>query len=167
MSVSFEFLPKDRTAEYMPGLFDILHSNMSVIAPTGNSYEEDFRIWSAAVGEGLKRDARQIILIRDGGTIIGFFQYYINDSVFMMEEIQFRREYQGKGVFRRLYGFLRGVVPETVESVEAYARKENAKSQAILGHLGLKIIGEGSGGRTYHYRGDCQAMLNRYGGESK
>ena len=165
MDVSFDFLPKDRTAQYMPSLFGILHSNMSVIAPTGCSYEEDYREWSAAVGEGLTKDARQIILIFDNETLAGYFQYYINenDSVFMMEEIQLRREYQGTGVFRQLYTFLAGVVPETVRSVEAYAHKNNARSQAILGHLGLAVVGEAKDGHTYHYRGDCRAMFRTFG----
>ena len=166
MDVSFEYLPKDRAAQNLPILFSILHSNMSVIAPTGNTYNEDYQIWSEAVSEGLKRDARQIILIQDGETTIGYFQYYICDSVFMMEEIQLRREYQGTGVFRRLYAFLGGVVPDTVKTVEAYAHKNNARSQEILTHLGLETVGESKGGHTYHYRGDCQAMLNRFRGEA-
>ena len=76
----------------------ILADNMEKIAPTGNSREDDFNCWYDSVSDGLKREKRQIVLIKDGKNIIGFFQYYTNTDTFMMEEIQFKPEYQGKGV---------------------------------------------------------------------
>ena len=108
------------------------------------------------------KEQRKIILIRDGEKLIGFFQYYVNDTTFMMEEIQFIPEYQGKGVFQKLYAHLAGIVQRDVPFVEAYAHKNNSKSQSILKHLGLQAVGEDKGTDTYHFRGDCSAMFERY-----
>ena len=101
-AVSFSYLNKSDFQTVARQIFDILADNMTVIAPTGNSREEDFSLWSDAVSDGLRRAERQIILIKDDDNLIGFFQYYTNADTFMMEEIQFKSEYQGKGVFRAL-----------------------------------------------------------------
>ena len=97
-TLSFEFLDKSRFAEFAPRLFDILHGNMSVIAPSGNSRESDEKTWFDAVSGGLASDRRQIVLIRAAEKNVGFFQYYINPRTFMMEEVQLLEEYQGRGV---------------------------------------------------------------------
>lgn len=160
--VAFEILSKDKPDKVLPSLFRILHSNMSVIAPTGNDFEKDYRIWIDAVSHGLKQDARKIILIYDDAEIIGYFQYYVNSSTFMMEEIQFKKEYQGTGIFRLLYSYLFEIIPQETLYVEAYAHKQNSKSQNILKHLGLRIVGESTNGNSYHFRGDCRKVLKRY-----
>ena len=97
-------------------IFNILADNMRVIAPTGHSREEDFGCWYDAVSGGLHKEERQIILIKDSGSIIGFFQYYVNRDTFMMEEIQFKAEYQGKGIFRQLYCFVFSNIKKDIES---------------------------------------------------
>lgn len=160
--IHFKFIEKDKAEKYFPILFDILYSNMNEIAPTGEGYDADYKEWSRAVGEGLTKEARQIILICDDETVVGFFQYYVNDRVFMMEEIQFVKAYKGTGLFRQLYAHLCGIIPSETPYVEAFAHKNNIKSQGILKHLGLEPIGENRTGNSLHFRGDCQAMLDRY-----
>lgn len=59
-----------------------------------------------------------------------------------MDEIQFKKEYQGCGLFDELYHYLTTVIPAGTRYVEAFARKENLKSQGILEHLGLSVVGE-------------------------
>ena len=71
--IVFDILSKDKPDKVLPSLFRILHSNMSVIAPTGDDFEKDYRIWIEAISHGLKQDARQIILIYDDAEIIGYF----------------------------------------------------------------------------------------------
>ena len=93
---------------------------------------------------------------------MGYFQYSLRDTVFIMEEIQFHPSIWGSGAFRELYRFLAGIIPENMTTVEAYANKKNLRSQAILEHLGLKISGENKSGRSWHYTGDCREMLNKY-----
>ncbi len=160
--ITFRYLDKKSADKFLPTLFKILHSNMSVIAPTGNSYDEDFNMWHGAVLMGLEKDARQIILIYDDSEIVGYFQYYINAYTFMMEEIQFCKEYQGKGVFQKLYAYLYEVVPREIRFVEAYASKTNFKSQGVLRHLGLEMIGENKNGLSYHFRGYDPWILRTY-----
>lgn len=170
MSSSFEklkieYLNKVKFPEYAQRIFDILADNMTVIAPTGNSREKDFSLWSDAVSGGLKREERQIILIKDGITLVGFFQYYTDADTFMMEEIQFIPEYQGKGIFRELYGFVLNNIRNDLAFVEAYASINNQKSIGILEKFGLSNMGLNKNGRSYHFKGKFSDLIKWY--ESK
>ncbi len=160
--ISFEYLNKSDFSVFAQQIFDILADNMEAIAPTGNAREDDYKCWYEGVGEGLKRDERQIILIRDGDDIVGFFQYYTNADTFMMEEIQLKAEYQGRGIFRKLYGFLFEKIGEDIEFVEAYVNVNNNKSIGILGRLGLENTGLNKNGRSYHFKGKYNDLLNWY-----
>lgn len=161
-AVSFSFLNKPDFSALANEIFDILADNMEIIAPTGNTREEDFRCWYEAVGDGLKKEQRQIVLIKDAEYIIGFFQYYTNADTFMMEEIQLRPEYHGKNVFGNLFGFLVERLSENLKFVEAYANTENQKSIGILEHLGLSKIGMNKNGRSFHFKGDYGDLIKRY-----
>lgn len=156
-------LDKSRKDSVLPLLFDILHANMSRIAPTGKSYEEDRSLWLSCVSPALEKEPRRILLIYDGDEIAGFFQYFVNNGLFMMEEIQLRDRYKGTGVFGELYAYLTSIIPKDTEFVEAYANKGNHKSIAVLKHLGLEVIGENKNGISYHFRGRYENILRRYG----
>ncbi len=160
--ISFDFLDKKRIDDIFPDIFKILYSNMSLIVPTGNSYEEDYTLWYHAVSPAIKKDNRQILLIYDDGLIVGFFQYYVNESVFMMEEIQIVKNYHGTGIFRQLFHNLCQIVPHNTPYVEAYAHKSNIKSQNILEYLGLEIIEENKNGNSYHFRGNYNKVFEKY-----
>ena len=162
---AFEYLDKRLFDKYESTLFNILADNMTLIAPTGVEREDDHKSWYSAVKDGLRADARRIVLIREGDTerIIGFFQYYTNPHVFMMEEIQIIPEFQGRdNIFRDLYGFVLGNISDSPEFVEAYADKRNAKSLAILHRLGLSVIGENQDGSCYRLRGRYSEILKWY-----
>ena len=146
-----EYTEKDR--ELLPRLFAILHENMNAIAPTGNSYEEDEALWCTCIEEALSKDPRKLLMIYDGETLAGFFMYYVNGDLWMMEEIQFAPAYRGSGLFSKLYAYLQSILPSSVTYVEAYANKKNEKSHGILKHLGLTVIGENKNGNSYHFRG--------------
>ena len=163
MNISIRELDKSYKDSILPLLFDILHANMSKIAPTGNSYEEDLAFWLSCVSPALEKEPRRILLLYDGDEIAGFFQYFVNNGLFMMEEIQLRDHYQGTGVFGKLYAYLTSVVPKDTKLVEAYANKSNHKSIAVLHHLGLKIVGENKNGISYRFRGKYETILRRYG----
>lgn len=163
--IRFEYLNKPDLVNYAQGIFDILANNMTMIAPTGNSKEEDFKLWYDAVGNGLQREERQVVLIKDNEDLVGFFQYYTNADTFMMEEIQFKPDYQGKGVFRALYGFLLANIQADIEYVEANASINNKKSIGILELLGLSNIGMNKNGRSYHFKGEFCDLVKWY--ESK
>ena len=155
-------LLKEEKEEILPLLFDLLNTNMCEIAPTGNTYEQDFEIWKNKIYPALEHKARQIILIKKNDRIVGFFQYYINETTFMMEEIQFNKDYWGSGIFKELYQYLAKIIPEDISLVEAYSNKKNYRSQKILNHLGLENVGESLDKEYYHFRGNCQEMLARY-----
>ena len=161
----FEYLDKSRFQYVAPALFNILADNMTKIAPTGNTREEDYVCWYDSVSDGLLRNERQIILIKSNDEIIGYFQYYTNETTFVMEEIQLKPEYQGNGVFRKLYGFLIEKIEKHIEFVEAYANTENQKSVGILKKLGLKKIGMNKNGRSYHFMGSYADLKKWYGNE--
>ena len=156
-------LDKSQKGSILPHLFDILHYNMSKIAPTGNSYEDDLNFWLSCVSPSLEKEPRKILLIYDGEILAGFFQYFVNNGLFMMEEIQLRDRYKGTGVFGELYAYLTRIIPKDTELVEAYANKSNHKSIAVLHHLGLEIVGENKNGISYHFRGRYENILRRYG----
>lgn len=159
LNLSFEYVNKPDFPAVADDIFNILADNMTVIAPTGNTREDDYNCWYGCVSDGLKRDERQIILIKDNGNIIGFFQYYTNENTFMMEEIQFKSEYQGKGVFRALYGFVIPHIRDDIEFVEAYASISNSKSIGILEKFGLINIGLNKNGRSYHFKGNYSGLI--------
>lgn len=162
----FQYLDKKDFTALSQQLFDILADNMSVIAPTGNSRQEDYRCWFSAVSDGLTREERQIILIKNGEEIIGFFQYYITEDTLMMEEIQLKAEFHGKGkVFRNLYGFLFENIPGNLRYVKAYANKQNEKSISILQRLNLKIDTENKNSKSWLFSGDFTGLLSWYKGE--
>jgi len=164
----FSYLDKAEFDLYAPEIFDILADNMTVIAPTGNTREQDYACWYPAVKEGMLAPARQIILISADHSqeLIGFFQYYTNAERFMMEEIQFKAEWKGRGhIFRDLYGFVLAHIDTGVEFVEAYANKSNVKSIGILKHLGLTVAGENRSGRSWHFKGLMRDLLAWYEGK--
>ena len=162
---TIRYLPKPPSSALLDEIFDILATNMRVIAPTGLTYEEDRAQWMACVPPALTKEARQIVLIYADEELIGFFQYYVTEdhSVFMMEEIQFKEAYRGSGLFGELYRFLIPKLPADIVSVEAYADKRNAKSLGVLGHLGLTVIGENKNGKSYRLRGDFARLKEKYG----
>ena len=162
--LSFRYLQKPPSPALLDEIFDILATNMRVIAPTGLTYEEDQAQWLSCVPPALEKDARQIILIYDRDELIGFFQYYVtaDHSVFMMEEIQFKPAYRGSGLFGDLYRYLIPRLPADIQAVEAYADKRNRKSLGVLSHLGLTVIGENKNGISYRLRGSYDELRSRY-----
>lgn len=161
--ISFSFLNKTDFDTYEQVLFDILADNMTVIAPTGNTREQDHALWYNAVRDAFMNKAqRQIILICDGDTVVGFFQYYTNTdaAAVTMEEIQLKAEYQGKNIFRALFAFLLAHLPQDLQSVEAYANVQNQKSVGILEKLGLQNIGMNKNGNSYRFKGSFCALLD-------
>ncbi len=147
---------------FIDEMFSILASNMSVIAPTGNSYDEDFRIWSECVVPVWREGKRRVILIFCEDTLSGFFQHFVNDTTFRMDEIQFKKEYHGSGLFSELYHFLTTIIPIQTKYVDAFARKENLKSQGILSHLGLSVVSEEKDGNLLYYKGEYKTLSERY-----
>lgn len=163
--ITFEYLNKPDFSVISNEVFNILAENMTAIAPTDNSREEDYKCWYEAMNGGLQREERQIILIKDNDKIIGYFQYNINSDTIIMEEIQFKPEYQGRGLVRELYGFTDSNIKTDIEFVEAYANISNIKSIGMLEKFGLSNIGLNKNGRSYHFKGrnaDLKKWYEKY-----
>ncbi len=160
--INFAYLNKSDFLFISKEIFDILADNMTAIAPTGNSREEDYRCWYEAVSAGLQREERQIILIKDNAIIIGFFQYYVNTDTFMMEEIQLKPGYQGRGLVRELYNFIDSNVKTHFDFVEAYANINNTRSIGMLEKFGLSNIGLNKNGHSYHFKGKKEDLKRWY-----
>lgn len=160
----FDYLDKSRAEALLPELFRILYHNMNEIAPTEGTYEEDLKIWGGYLLEALQEEPRQIVLMKVGEAFAGYFQYHVNreNGSLMMEEIQIPKEFQGTGVFSALYRWLLPQLPEDLQRVQAYANKQNSKSQAILEHLGLKQVGENKSGKSFYYEGTYENLRKRY-----
>lgn len=162
--IVYQRLDKNEVRHRLPQLFAVLHENMSVIASTGNPYDRDYALWSGAVASALQQENRQIVLIFNDGTLIGYLQYYTNETTFMIEEAQVKPAFQARGVIRGAFSFVAGLIPPSVRFAEAYAHRKNTRSQAILETHGFTRIGENKNGNSYHYRADCQAFLERVRG---
>ena len=157
--IDYSFMDKDKAPGLMPELFAILSENMSAIAPTDNTYDEDFAIWSSNVGPALEKENRQVVLILDDGATVGYVQYYTNETTSMIEEAQLKSAFQGCGVMRKAFAFIADNIPRDLLYAEAFANKLNLRSQNILTHLGFSNIGENKNGRCFHYRADCRSLL--------
>ena len=160
----FKFADKLQIEQLLPDLFRILHSNMSIIAPTNNSYNEDYGIWSSYITPAIQKEQRQIVLMFAESKLVGYFQYYINGDTnsLMMEEIQIEKAFQGMGLFSEFYNWLIKSLPKNIMYVEAYANKKNLKSQSILKHLGLVESGENKNGNSFYFKGAYVNLLNKY-----
>ena len=117
------------------------------------------RFGAAPSPPAMLKENRHIVLILNDETLIGYLQYYTNETTFMIEEAQIKQAHQGRGVLRSAFAYICDYIPPNVLYVEAYANKKNTKSQNILEHHGFARIGENKNGNSYHYRADCVAFL--------
>ena len=162
MDVRFKYADKTRLEEILPACFEILYENMSVIAPTGDLYEEDLRLWCDTIYPLMEKAGRQLILLYCEEELAGYFQYSISDKTLLMEEIQFRAIYHGTGLFRQLYTWLIKQLPKDLCCVAAYVHKNNQNAQNILNYLGLACCGENRSGNSFYYKGSYCELLNKY-----
>ncbi|MBQ7161057.1 MAG: hypothetical protein IJR90_05060 [Clostridia bacterium] len=160
----FEFrqMKTEDITAFIDEMFSILASNMDSVAPTGNSYIEDYNIWRKSTVPAWIKGNSSVILIFCKDDLCGYFQYSINDTTFKMEEIQFKQEYRGSGLFSELYHYLTTIVPVQTKYVDAITRKENIKSQEILKHLGLIAVGENKNRKSIYFEGEYKTIFERY-----
>ena len=141
---------------WLPMLFDILYENMREIAPSGMSYEEEKLQWLSQVSPALDKAPRQIILGLVGEEPVGYVQYYLRQQMLMVEEIQLKREYQKTNLFYGFWKCLVSIVPEDLETVEAYADKRNLDSIRLMERLGMTACE--TDGQFVHMRGAVGKM---------
>lgn len=154
----FCYLDKSQKDYWLPQLFDLLYENMRSIAPSGLSYEQDRDQWLAAVSPALEKAPRQIIMCFAGTELAGFVQYYIRDQLLMIEEIQLRKEYHRTMLFYRFCKHLISVIPDNLQTVEAYADKQNLNSIRLMEKLGMQCLEEDPDSPFVHMHGSAERI---------
>lgn len=86
--MEYRFLLPQELPAQSRALFDILAGNMTQIAPTDNSLDEDYAIWSTSIVSLMQEEGRAIILAEQDGALAGYFQYQARNGVLMMEEAE-------------------------------------------------------------------------------
>ena len=146
-------LNKETEMHLMEQLFDLLYMNMLPIAPSGLTYEEEKRQWVSEVMPAMSKAPRQIVLMYDGDTLAGYMQYYINNGIFMVEEIQLRKDCRVSSLFVQLWKFMCRIIPEDTQFIEAYADPRNHASQKLMKKLGMEPVEDSSHPNLLHFCG--------------
>ena len=155
--VSFRDFDPMKSEALLPQMFHILSTNMGKIAPTGNSSEEDMKIWlSYMTSEQIKE--KQILLMYVGEALAGYLQYSIHENIVLIEEIEIAPEYQRTVLFYHFLKYVGSILPNHIEYTEAYINKHNSNSQRIAQKLGMRIVGENPNGHSFRYRGELSSF---------
>lgn len=157
--MEFLLLNKSEKAQWMPALFDLLHHNMSRIAPSGLSYNDERDSWISEVSSGLEKDPRQIILCLNNGELIGYLQYYVRNEMLMIEEFQISKEFQHSNVFYSFLRFLAASLLTGIETIEAYADKRNQHSIDLMEKIGMVNCDADRDSMFVHMRGSVSKMV--------
>ena len=152
------FLDKEKELHLLEQLFDLLYENMRPIAPSDLPYEEEKHQWLSQVGPAMAKAPRQIVLVYDGEELVGYLQYYINRGLFMVEEIQLRKDCRSTSHFASLWKFMARVIPEDTHTMEAYADPRNLASHHLMEKLGMTVVEEDSEGHFLHFRGPLHKL---------
>ena len=157
---TYTFCKLDKTdaESVLPQMFRILYTNMTKIAPTGCTYEEDEAMWLAYAMQQMKEVYPEYILMYKDKTLIGYFQYSIDGNILMADEVEIIPEYQRTMAFYRLCVYLYRSMPEHIQWIESYVNKGNANSLKINQKLGLVVIGENKSGTSWHLSGDTSKI---------
>ena len=156
--MEFCHLNKAEKEQWLPQLFDLLYENMSAIAPSGLSYEQEKAQWLGAVSPALDKAPRQIILCLAGGEPVGYVQYYIREKMLMVEEVQLKREYHRTFLFYRLCRHLLSVIPDDLQTVEAFADRRNLHSIRLMEKLGMEACDAAGDSPFVHMRGPAKRL---------
>ena len=154
-------LDKETEMHLLEQLFDLLHENMSVIAPSQLPYAEEKQQWLSEVAPALAKAPRQIVLMYDAAGLAGYLQYYVNKGLFMVEEIQLRKDRRVSSCIVSLWKFLSRILPEDVHTIEAYADPRNQLSRKLMAKLGMEVIEDRSCGNLLHYRGRMDVLRTK------
>lgn len=152
------FLNKETELNLLEQLFDLLYENMAEIAPSGLSYEAEKQQFLSNVRPAMEKAPRQIVLMYDGDALAGYLQYYINNGIFMVEEIQIRKGFRSTSLFAQLWKFMAEVIPADTQYIEAYADKRNLPSRRLMEKLGMEPVKYCSYSHLLHFRGTLNEL---------
>ncbi|MBQ8176785.1 MAG: GNAT family N-acetyltransferase [Oscillospiraceae bacterium] len=158
--ITLSYLNKNEKEKMLPQLFDLLYDNMREIAPNELSYEQEKAQWLGSVSPALDKPARQIVICFIDDELVGYIQYYINDQLLMIEELQLKQKYHCTLTFYRFCKHFIVTLSAGIESVEAFADKRNINSQMLMKKLGMEFIDSSSD--FVHLRGNANEIINRF-----
>ena len=147
------FLDKETEMALLEHLFDLFYENMRTIAPSPLPYEVEKQQWLSEVGPAMAKPPRRIVLVFDGEELVGYLQYYINNGLFMVEEVQLRQDCRASTLFAALWKFMSRIIPEDTYTIEAYADPRNLHSCRLMKKLGMEPVADASCGHLLHFRG--------------
>ena len=156
----FCYLEKREKDKWLPLLFDLFYENMSKIISFEKSFEDEKREWIECISEAICKAPRQIILCLDDQEIVAFVMYYTRGDLLMIEELQIKEKYQRTRLCYRLFKHLIEVLPDNIDTVEAYAHKGNHNSQQVMKNLGMTCVGDESGAFV-HLRGKAEYIKQK------
>ena len=155
-SITFTRLNKEDKEQWLPQLFDLFYENMQSIAPSDLPYEQQKQQWLGEVSPALEKAPRQIVLCFVNDTLAGYIQYYTNQNLLMIEEIQIAKACQNTTLFYSLCKHFATVLPADLETIEAFALKQNLNSRNLMQKLGMTQIDEHE--NFVHLRGSVQSI---------
>lgn len=155
-------MEKSESEKLLPQLFCILHRNMSHIAPTDCSYEEDQKVWLSYITPELDKQRVKIVLMYVGENLAGYFQYRVTEDTMEVDEIEIKPEYQRTMVFYRFGQFMIDQMLDDVKYLTSYVHKENHYSQSIHESLGMECVGENKSGTSWFYRGEAAKIAAHF-----
>ena len=160
MNVSFEKPQAEDCNRVLPILFEILYENMTAIAPTGYTYEEDWLAWSEYNTPRIESGEASVLLMMVEEEIVGYFQYSIEENCLWAEEVEIKPEYQLTKLFYLFCHYLVSWMLPDVQHIKSYVRKDNRRSILLHEHLGMERIGENRKGTSWLYCGDTVNMAS-------
>lgn len=155
------FLNKETELHLLEQLFDLLYENMAEIAPPGLPYEAEKQQFLSNVRPAMEKAPRQIVLMYDEDALAGYLQYYVNNGIFMVEEIQIRKGFRSTSLFAQLWKFMAEMIPVDTQYIEAYADMRNLPSRRLIAKLGMNAVGETPDGTCLHFRGPTHILRRR------
>lgn len=158
----FRIMQTEEQQEILPHLFRILHTNMSSLAPTGCTYEEDRDLWLSYILPELKFGNKQILLMILEDSVVGYAQYSVSGDTLGMDEVEILPRYQRTKVFYKFCQHMIDILPEPIQFISSYVRKENLNSISIQEGLNMERIGENKSGTSWIYRGEREKVVKRF-----
>ena len=132
-------------------MFNIISSNMENIIDTGNTKEENYKMWKNAMLDEMKNKNKKWIGAFNKNELIGYFLYKINKNNIVLDEIQIIKNHQGdKCTFIKLFKYL--LKDNNIKDnyiVTTYVNKNNNKSKAIVKKFGFKVLEKKENGNKY------------------
>ena len=134
---------------FAPGMFAILSENMKRLHPGEVVTEADHRVWLDC--QTAHFDEKRFVVMETGKTLAGYLQYSVSDGVLTVEELEIAPGWQNGVALRSLLRALPALLPDGVQTIQAYIHKDNRRSRRLAEHLGLRPSGETESGQSLRY----------------